>query len=257
MMGMKILKSILMGWLNNFIIIILLFLLPFYGQAQENTISSDSPQQYIPVNDKEPKTYIFRGYSISADLLSPARSFFSDYWGLEIGSKLNITNTYFPSFEIGYGICDHKDANTLIRYKTSAPYLKIGLDYNMLKNKSQDNRLFIGIRYGFSNFNFSISGPDIVDPIWKTSEPFSYKKINTTSHWGEVLTGVHVKIWHNIYMGWNIIYKFHIASNNNDISEPYYIPGFGTKVNNSSWGATYNIVFNLNWGKKTDKQIID
>ena len=237
--------------LNKAIYILILYsLLPscLYLQAQETP--TDKPTKYVELLEEEQNVMLFNGFSLYVDIFSPIQKMLSDYGGIEAGLNLNLKNTFYPTVEIGYGICNHEDGNTLITYKTSAPYFKIGLDYNILKDKNQTNKLFVGCRYGFSFFNFDISGPEIIDPIWKNSEPFNYKNINTTSHWFEILAGVRVKIWRNIHLGWSVRYKKHLSSSSNDYAEPYYIPGYGTTTNSSSWGGTYSIIFDLNWGKK-------
>ena len=246
-----------MELLNNLLHIICLaifFTLSTYMvNAQDTNDIPDKPTKYIEVQDEKPEPLFFQGFSLGVDLFSPAQKLLSDYGGLEAAFRLNLKNTYFPIFEMGYGSIDHEDTNTYIKFKTSAPYFKIGLDYNILKDKFQDNKLFVGARYAISNYSFDISGPEVVDPIWGGTEDFSYNSINTTSHWFEFAIGVQVKMWRNIHLGWSVRYKKCISSSTNDYAEPYYIPGYGTTINDSSWGGTYHLVFDLNWGKK--KQI--
>ncbi len=219
-----------------------------YAQDDKHRMFNDSLLvQYSGFDDLD---VFFNGFSFSADIYSPARRFFSDYIGVEGSLKVKLRNTFYPTVEIGYDICDHEDGNTHIKYKTSAPYFKVGIDYNLLKDKQQSNTFFVGLRYGLSKFNFDISGPEVTDPIWHISEPFSYNDISTTSQWLEVVSGVQVKIWRNIHLGWSVRYKLHLNSSKNDLAEPYYIPGYGTTVNSSTWGATYSVIFDLNCGKK-------
>lgn len=221
--------------------------------AQGNTQEPPKPQKYVAVIEDTPKLTFFQGFTLSADAFGFAQYLFSDYGSLEGALRLNLKNTYFPIVELGYATCDSEDANTQIRYKTSAPYLRVGVDFNMLKNKFQENRLYLGVRYGLSCYNFDISGPPIVDPIWGGSEAFSYKDIATTSHWFEIVAGVQVKVWRNFHMGWSVRYKHKISSTKNQYAQPYYIPGYGTTTHTTGWGATYNLIFDLNWGKKKKK----
>jgi len=218
--------------------------------TSQNSTMIDRTIRYEDAIDETNKSIVVCGGALALDLFSPIQMLLSDYGGFQIDFSLNIKKTFFPTFEIGYGICNHKDGYTLVKYKTSAPFFKIGLDYNILKDKTQSNRMFVGCRYGFSNFKFNISGQEIVDPIWKYSEPFDYKNINTTTHWVELLAGVRVKIWRNIYMGWSIRYKKHISSSSNTFAEPYYIPGYGSTTNSSSWGGSYSIIYDLKFSRK-------
>lgn len=221
--------------------------------AQGNVQEPPKPQKYVAIVEETPHLSFFQGFTLSADVFGLGQYLFSDYGSLEGALRLNLRNTYFPIVEIGYATCDSEDANTFIRYKTTAPYMRVGVDFNMLKDKFQDNRLYLGVRYGLARYNFDISGPPIVDPIWGGSEAFSYKDIATTSHWFEIVAGVQVKIWRNFHMGWSVRYKREISSTENQYAQPYYIPGYGTTTHTTGWGVTYNLIFDLNWGKKKKK----
>ena len=90
----------------------------------------------------------------------------------------------------------------------------------------------------------------MTDPYWGGSEAFSMKDINCTSHWLEAIFGVEVRIIKNFHMGWSVRYKREISSTKNDFSKPNCIPGYGYTTNATCWGATYNLIFDLNWGMK-------
>ena len=235
------------------IVLVFLVMLPLLSYGQGNVLEREQPSQYIADVLDNPKPDFFQGFSMFFDLFSPIQRSLSDFGGIEGGLRLNLLNTYFPVVEIGYGNCDHTDNNTHIKYKTNAPYFKAGIDFNLLKDKFSDNRLYVGLRYGFSTYKFDISGPAIADPIWGGSEPFSYKGINATSHWAEAVFGFQVKMWKSFHMGWSVRLKREIHSSSNDISQPYYIPGYGSTSQDTSWGGTYHLIFDLNWGKKRTK----
>ncbi len=226
-------------------------------RAQGNKQEPQQPQKFVALVEEAPKLTFFQGFTLSADVFGVAQRIFSDYATFEGALRLNLKNTFFPIVELGFATCDSEDANTFIRYKTNAPYLRVGVDFNMLKDKFQDNRLFLGARYGLSRYNFDISGPPIKDPVWGGSEPFSYTDIATTSHWLEIVVGVQVKVWRNFHMGWSVRYKREISSTKNQYAKPYYIPGFGTTTQTTAWGASYNLIFDLNWGKtkRTVRQV--
>lgn len=207
------------------------------------------PSKYIPT-EKDMKQTFFQGISVSADLLNTGLYFLSSYGNLEAGVRFNLLNTYFPVAELGLGKCDKTDFNTKIHYSTNAPYLRVGLDYNVLKDKWQSNKLFVGLRYGITNFNYSFSGNPQTDPIWNVTQPLDVHSLNATSHYAEVVFGCQVKIWSFIHMGWSVRYKKEIHTTKSLYSHPYYIPGYGTTVTGAYWGATYNLTFDLNWGKK-------
>ena len=193
------------------------------------------------------KQSVFNGITIGVDLVGPVQRLASDYGTLEGALKVNLKNTYFPVVEAGLGMADTEDDNTNIKYKTSAPFLRIGLDWNVLKNKEQANRLFVGARYGISMFNYDISGPAITDPVWGGQGDFDISGISSTSHWAELVLGVQVKILKNFHMGWSARYKAKINFGGSDYCNPYYVPGYGTTESSTTWGATYHLIWDLKW----------
>lgn len=208
------------------------------------------PTKYMAVEEQKEHLVFFQGFTLSADLYGPVAMIVSDYGTVEGALRLNLKNTFFPIIEAGVGKCSKDDFNTKVSYKTSAPFARIGIDFNMLKNKFQSNRLYLGARYGLSIFQYDIAGPAQTDPIWGGSQPFSMKSIDCTSHWAELIFGVEVKIFRNFHMGWAVRYKREIASTKSDFAKPNCIPGYGYTTNSTCWGGTYSLIFDLNWGMK-------
>ena len=259
---MKVMKTsgfISMAWRSKIFFSALMMVCVSSLSAQEETIvvvnESDTirPTKYIAELMEQPPLPFFQGFTISGDLLGPAFYLFSDYGSVEGALRLNLKSTYFPIVEIGYGTCKTTDAETNISYSTNAPFFRIGLDFNILKDKYQDNRLFVGARYGFCSLKFDMSGPNMTDPIWGGTAPFNYKNASSNSSWMELVFGVQTKIWRNFHMGWSVRYKQQLKIGQPDYAKPYYIPGYGTTTNTSCWGGTYNLIFDLNWGKKKRK----
>ena len=247
---MKISKFILTELLNSTLLVLaLLYSTTAFSQDNTNE-KAVKPTKYIPLESDKRELLFFQGFTLSADLFGPSMCLLSDYGSLEAALRLNLKNTYFPIAEAGYGMCDATDGNTNIHYETKAPFIRIGCDMNILRDKFQENRLYVGLRYGLSKFDFDISGPAMTDPIWGGSSDFNHKGLNTTSQWGEIVVGVQVKIWKNIHMGWNFRLKKEFSSTDHKYARPYYIPGYGTTTNTTVWGGNYNLIFDLNWGKK-------
>ena len=246
-----------MKWLWSHIIslaLILTAILPL--QAQEGQTEpvmpgeTPKPTKYVAVEEQKEHLVFFQGFTLSGDLFAPVAYMVSDYGAVEGALRLNLKNTFFPIIEAGYGKCSKEDFNTKVSYKVNAPYGRVGIDFNMLKNKFQNNRLYLGARYGLSVFKYDIAGPEQTDPIWGGSEAFSMKGINCTSHWAELVFGVEVQIVKNFHMGWSVRYKREISSTKNDRAKPNCIPGYGYTTNDTNWGGTYSLIFDLNWGMK-------
>ena len=77
----------------------------------------------------------FRGMAVGVDVIGPVQLMVSDYGLYEASLRINLKDKYYPVFELGYGKADASDESTKINYKTSAPYARIGIDWNLLKNK--------------------------------------------------------------------------------------------------------------------------
>jgi hypothetical protein len=208
------------------------------------------PTKYVALEEQKEHLVFFQGFTLSVDGYGPVAMMVSDYGTLEGALRLNLKSTFFPIIEAGIGKCSKEDFNTKVSYKTNAPFVRIGIDFNMLKDKFQSNRLYLGARYGFSKFKYDIAGPAQSDPIWGGSIPFSMKDINCTSHWAELVFGVEVQIFKNFHMGWAVRYKREISSTKNDRAKPNCIPGYGYTTDDTCWGATYSLIFDLNWGMK-------
>ena len=238
--------------------LMLLWVFPMMAQEQQEPVmpgERPKPTKYVAVEEQKEHLVFFQGFTLSVDGYGPVAMIVSDYGTLEGALRLNLKNTFFPIFEAGVGKCSKEDFNTKVSYKTSAPFGRVGIDFNMLKDKFQSNRLYLGARYGFSIFQYDIAGPAQTDPIWGGSQPFSMKSLNCTSHWAELIFGVEVKIFRNFHMGWAVRYKREIASTKSDYAKPNCIPGYGYTTNNTCWGATYSLIFDLNWGlKKSHKR---
>ncbi len=203
------------------------------------------PRQYVASLNEQPPIPMLQGFTLSVDVLNPILYLMSDYGSIEGALRVSLKNQFFPIVELGYGKCEHTDGNTDIYYSAAAPFLRVGADYNLLKNKRQDNRLMVGLRYGITKFNYDMRGPDIIDPVWGGAAPFKYTDAPSTCQWGELVLGVQVRAFKHIHMGWSVRYKAGFSIGENDHSKPYYVPGYGTTVNSSCWGGTYNIIFDL------------
>ena len=223
-----------------------------YAQISDSTYN-EGPRKYIAEVTEQPELTFFQGFTVSADLFGPIQYLMSDYGNIEGAIRLNLKNTYFPIVELGLSSCETIDSNTDIKYTTTAPYGRIGFDVNLLKNKFQENRLFVGLRYGISKYKYDYEGPVVSDPIWNGEYNLNIKDVNATSHWGEIVMGVQVKIWRNLHMGWSLRLKKDFSTTGNNNSKPYYIPGYGKTSSGASWGGTYNLIFDVNWGMKNRK----
>lgn len=187
---------------------------------------------------------LFRGLAVSIDAFGLGQTLLSDYGQYEAALRINLKDKYFPIVELGLGTADAKDEGTNLHYKTNAPYGRIGMDWNLMKNKHDSNRLYGGFRYGFTAYKYDLSGPDMTDPVWGGTAPYGADGVSCSYHWLEGVFGIDVKIWGPIRMGWSVRYKRRIAHNDGDLGNAWYVPGFG-KQGSSRFGGTFNITYEL------------
>ncbi len=190
-------------------------------------------------------TRFFRGLQVMADVVGPIQLAVSDYGQYEAALRINFKDKYFLVFELGYGTANHEDDPvTHVVYKTSAPYGKVGMDFNIMKNKHDIYRVYIGARYAFTTFKYDVASPVLTDPVWKDPAAIQLNNVSASYHWAELLFAVDAKIWGPLHLGWSVRYRRRLAHNDGESGNVWYVPGFG-KTGNSRLGGTFNIIINL------------
>lgn len=211
--------------------------------ATNITAQSRGNGKRITVQEKD-TTALFKGFAVGVDLVGPAQKVLGDYGQYEAFLRVNLKDKYFPVVELGYGECDHTDDGTDINYKTKAPYGKIGVDFNVLKNKHDIYRLYAGVRYAMTSFKYDLYKPGVTDPVWGTDAEYSAKDVKCSYQWIEVVLGVDVEIWGPLHLGWSVRYRNRVSSDEGDYGKCWYVPGFG-KSKSTNLGGTFNVSFDI------------
>ncbi|MBR1469940.1 MAG: hypothetical protein IJ605_07520 [Prevotella sp.] len=206
-------------------------------------VSAQPAEVKIPEVENR-KVRFFNGISVSADLVGLAQLAFGDYGQYEAALRLNLKDKFFPIFELGYGKANSEDAATRLSYKTSAPYGRVGLDFNLMKNKHDVNRLYGGLRYAYTNYKFDIFCPGVTDPTWGETAEFKAKDVAANYHWLEFVFGLDAKIWGPVRLGWTARYKRRLFHNDGHVGNTWYVPGYG-KQGNARLGGTFNVILEL------------
>jgi hypothetical protein len=133
---------------------------------------------------------------------------------------------------------------TEITYKTTAPYFRIGMDWNVLRNKHQANRMYAGFRYAFTSYKVDIIRKDLPDPVWQSHTGFGVEGMKCNMHWAEIVFGIDAKVFGPFHLGWNVRYKRRIAHNDGDLGTTWYVPGFG--INDSdNLAVNFNVIIDI------------
>ena len=171
---------------------------------------------------------LFRGFSLSFDLVGPVMLMLSDHGEYEGALRINLHDQWFPIFELGLGHANHKkDEVTELTYKTTAPYFRLGMDWNILRKKHQSNRIYAGFRYAFTSYNVDIIRENLPDPVWQSETGFGVKDMSCNMHWIEAVLGIDAKIFGPLHLGWTVRYKRRIAHKDGTLGATWYVPGFG------------------------------
>ncbi len=221
--------------ISGLLISVLLLLMPIGATAQDDkeaAVSADS----IP---------LFKNIAVSVDALGGAQLLLSDYGQYEAALRLNLRDKYYPVVEVGLGIADASDVATQLSYKTTAPYFRVGCDWNLLKNKHDIYRLYGGFRYGFTTYEYDVErSTPLEDPVWGGSSDFVAANVKANCHWLEGCFGIDVKVAGPIRMGWSIRYRRRLMHDDGGVGRPWYVPGYG-RGGNSRIGGTFNVTFEL------------
>lgn len=188
---------------------------------------------------------LFRGVAVGFDLAGVAQLQLGDYGQLEAMLKVNLHDQYFPTVELGYGKAKHEDdLVTGISYRTSAPYLRIGADVNLLKNKHTGNRVFAGLRYGLTYYNVDLDRQPFTDPVWKWNVSYGVKDEPCYQHWLELLFGIDAKVAGPLHMGWTVRYRRRLMHDDGLPEKTWYVPGYGIQES-TRLGYTFNIIIDI------------
>ena len=186
----------------------------------------------------------FNGITVQADVASVASSLMSkETYSYEGAVQADFKHKLFPIFELGFAGADKLSSDN-IGFKTNGLFGRLGVDLNLLtpkKDSKPTNNLFlVGLRFGMTNFKYDLSNVTITDNYWGGTQTVPYKNISTTKVWYEIVAGVKVEVFKNIFMGWTIRSKTLLNQDAQGNASPWYIPGYG--INNSNnWGFNYTI----------------
>ena len=187
----------------------------------------------------------FRGFSVSVDLVGPALLMMSDHGDIGGALRINLHDQWYPIFEAGIGRANHEnDEVTAITYKTTAPYFRLGMDWNILRRKHQDNRMYAGFRYGFTAYKVDIIRENLPDPVWLSQAGFGVDGLSCNMHWLEIVIGIDAKIYGPLHLGWDARIKRRLFHDEGDIGNTWYVPGFGT-FDSTNLTANFNVIIDI------------
>jgi hypothetical protein len=184
------------------------------------------------------------GLRVGIDVYRFTRNLYdSNYKGLELTGDFRLTKKYYLAAEVGSENKINEDIRLLST--TRGTYLKAGFDYNVYDNLlDMENIISIGLRGGFSTFSQELNTYKIYNSnrYWDVDDSTTAgEKYNgLTAAWIEVVAGLKVKVYNNIFVGFSLRMNTLLFDKNPSSDfKNLYIPGFN-RTYDGNFGAGFN-----------------
>ena len=158
---------------------------------------------------------------------------------------------YIGVFETGV-YTNTIDSLPKYRYNISGSFFKIGIDANLL-HKSEDKSVFtFGLRYGRARQTDKLQYR-INDPVYGFTDNLSAVNSKIGGGWVEMVVGLQVEIFNNLYLGYSARYKLGLRFKQQEFV-PFEMAGYGrtetVSQKNSTWGFNYYLLYSIQWEGK-------
>ena len=165
-------------------------------------------------------------------------AFGQKYSSIDVSATLNMWNRLQPVIVAGLGRAkDTPDDMNFTYTGKLSPYFKLGANYNFLFKNQPRYQLYAGLRLGFSTFKYDITDVTINNTYWgEEGQTYELRGISSNALWGEFLAGLKVGIAGNWSLGWEIKYHNIFKYKESENGKPWYIPGYGSRTGNWSFG---------------------
>ena len=209
-----------------------------HSQGQTVTVSPDSIKgKFIPT-----------AVRFGTDAISIVQNFTKDDF-TEYNFSLDV-DFYRYFFVVEYGQLDQTLTNDSdnATYTVDGRYFRFGPEINFLKKDPEQNALFFGFRYAFSNFSdeldFTVNNGFFGDLDQRVTND------NINASWFEMVAGLKVKIWKNVWFGYTARFKFGADDFENNELIPNIIPGYGLAEETVAWDFNYWIAYRFSFREK-------
>ena len=179
------------------------------------------------------------------DLLKPVLSSSEgDNLNYEIVGDLQLTKNIYLAGE--YGLVDKIIEDENINFNSKGSFLRIGFDYNMFENWiGMDNSIYVGLRYGTSSFSskildYNVRNKDSYFSNLVTNEFQTIEYSNLSGNWIEILLGIKVETFKNVYLGLSLRLNKLLSDTKPDNFGNLFIPGFNKVTDENTFGSGFN-----------------
>lgn len=188
--------------------------------------------------DTVERSYIPTGVRFGVDMISIIRTPIEPkFSGWEAAADIDF-DRYYLVLEAGRWSRDLSSENDT--YSNRGNFWRAGVDVNFLKNDPERNNFFLGLRYARGSFSEQLI-TRVNDPVFGEGI-IQNENIDVGASWAELTTGLRVRMFSVLWMGYTIRYKFGLNTNESSGLVPYDVPGYGCTDKNTTWGFTYYVL---------------
>lgn len=185
--------------------------------------------------------FVPTGIRIGTDVIALVKSNIQDNFnGWEVNADVDFKR-YYLNFD--YGSWGRNFATDSATYQNDGKYWRLGVDVNFLLKDVERNMFFIGMRYGRANFSEQMTVIS-KDKIWGDFTG-SYNNPNVTARWLELTSGLRVRMYKFIWMGYTARFKFGLKKQGETQMLSHDVPGYGRTDKETAWGFNYQIFFRI------------
>ena len=209
-------------------------------------VEEDTIVVSVKIPDSLRQKFYFRSIRFGTDVLALALSGSNRFDGWEVNGDADFGRFYLAG---DYGSWSKDEVLASGGdYHNKGTYWRAGLDINLLKKDPDRNMFFFGFRYARSSFTetLNIASADLY------FGPLQYQLKNpaASAGWGELVTGLRVKIWKEFWMGFTARMKFALSVKGDDAFGTYDVPGYGVLGKGLTWGFNYQVFWRIPFEKK-------
>lgn len=191
------------------------------------------------------RSFVPTGIRVGTDLISLGKTQFqNNFSGWEVSADVDVNRYYLA---LDYGSWARRfESDQDNYYENDGTYWRAGVDVNFLLKDVDRNMFFLGGRYGRATFseNLSVSVLDEFNDTGDYKNLF-YQHGGVNARWFELTTGLRVKIWKIIWLGYTARFKFGLKVDNTENIIPSDVPGYGRTFKDSAWGFNYQIFIRI------------
>jgi hypothetical protein len=186
------------------------------------------------------KKFMPTGIRVGIDVLSLIRTETGNtFSGYEVSGDIDFYR-YYLAFDMGQWERDFATQHEA--YANNGKYFRAGIDINFLKKDPEKNMFFFGVRYAQGTYSENLRVTQ--DPVWGPVG-ITYANTNINARWGELTTGLKVKMLSFFWMGYTARYKFGLNTDAQKGFASHDVPGYGKTDKGSTWGFNYYVLFRM------------